>query len=87
MSSDAGHLQFSDHIWQTVGGQAKQCLLRREFCPEQSRIDNLRCVHFEEEAEQLMGGNSGILRRLGSIRSDVATCSMELSNSPSSMGS
>ncbi|MFO0925318.1 MAG: hypothetical protein U0905_22890 [Pirellulales bacterium] len=55
MSSDAGHLQFSDHIWQTVGGQAKQCLLRREFCPEQSRIDNLRCVHFEEEAEQAYG--------------------------------
>ncbi len=55
MPSEASHLQFSHQIWQTVGEQARKCLLRREFCPEQSRIENLRCVHFEEELEDVYG--------------------------------
>ncbi len=29
--------------------------MRREFCAEQSRIENLRCVHFEEENESQYG--------------------------------
>lgn len=55
MSSDTSHIQFSRHIWQAVGEQARRCLLSREFCPEQSKIDNLRCVHFEEEIESCYG--------------------------------
>ena len=55
MSSDTSHIQFSRHIWQAVNEQARRCLLSREFCPEQSKIDNLRCVHFEEEIESCYG--------------------------------
>lgn len=55
MSSEASHLQFSPQIWQAVDGQARRCLLRREFCAEQSRIENLRCVHFEEEIDCCYG--------------------------------
>ncbi len=29
--------------------------MSREFCPDQSKIDNLRCVHFEEEIESCYG--------------------------------
>lgn len=55
MSSEASDLQFSQEIWKTVSDQAKRCLFRREFCPEQSRIENLRCVHFEEEVDSSYG--------------------------------
>lgn len=55
MSSETSHIQFSRHIWQAVGEQAKRCLMSREFCPDQSKIDNLRCVHFEEEIESCYG--------------------------------
>lgn len=51
MSIHTTHLQFSKQIWEMVSHQAQRCLLRREFCPEKSRVENLRCVHFEDELE------------------------------------
>lgn len=55
MTPDIDPIQFPRQTWQTVSDQARQCLVRREFCPEQSRIENLRCVHFEEENDSQFG--------------------------------
>jgi len=30
-------------------------LVKKEFCDEQSKIENLRCVHFEEETDSAFG--------------------------------
>ena len=51
MTSEASHLSFPRQTWQAVSEHARRCLLRREFCPEQSKIENLRCVHYREELE------------------------------------
>jgi hypothetical protein len=55
MTPEAPKVQFSRQIWQAVSEHAHSCLLRREFCPEQSRVENLRCVEFQEEAETSYG--------------------------------
>lgn len=55
MTPDAPKIQFSRQIWQAVSEHAHSCLLRREFCPEQSRIENLRCVEFLEENDSTFG--------------------------------
>jgi hypothetical protein len=55
MTPDAPKIQFSRQIWQAVSEHAHSCLLRREFCPEQSRVENLRCVEFLEEGENAFG--------------------------------
>ncbi len=51
MSPDASHFQFSKEVWQAVNFQARHTLSRKEFCPEQSRVDSVRCVHLDEESE------------------------------------
>jgi hypothetical protein len=55
MTTHTTQLQFPKETWQLVSDQARQCLLRREFCPEQSRIDSLRCVHYEDELDVSYG--------------------------------
>lgn len=55
MSSDASPLQFSRHVWQAVHEHAKRCLQSRDFDSDLSKIENLRCVHFEEEIESCYG--------------------------------
>lgn len=55
MTPEADNIQFSRQIWQAVSEHAHRCLMRREFCPEQSRIENLRPVHFEEECDSHYG--------------------------------
>lgn len=55
MTPEADKIQFSRQIWQAASEHAHRCLTRREFCPEQSRIENLRCVHLEDESETLFG--------------------------------
>ena len=52
MTPEAHNIQFSRQIWQAVSQQANGCLLRRDFCPEQSRVENLRCADFLQETEQ-----------------------------------
>jgi hypothetical protein len=55
MTSEASHLSFPRQIWQAVSDHARKCLLRREFCPEHSKIENLRCVHYREELDLCYG--------------------------------
>lgn len=55
MRSDASHLQFTEQTWKTVTDHAYHCLWRKEFCPERSRIENLRCVFFEGETDDSYG--------------------------------
>ncbi len=55
MTPEAHKIQFSRQIWQAASEHAHRCLTRREFCPEQSRIENLRCEFLEEEVESQFG--------------------------------
>lgn len=55
MTSDASFYQFSKEIRQTVHDQAISALLRKEYCPDESRIDSIRCVFLEEESEREFG--------------------------------
>lgn len=55
MVPETDPIQFPRQIWQTVSDQARQCLVEKEFCAEQSRIENLRCVHFDGETETHYG--------------------------------
>jgi hypothetical protein len=51
VTPEADKIQFSRQIWQAASDHAHRCLVRREFCPEQSRVENLRCEHFVDESE------------------------------------
>lgn len=55
MTPDAGFYQFSKEVWQVVNSQARFTLLRKEYCPEQSRIESIRCVYLDEESERDFG--------------------------------
>ena len=55
MTPEADKIQFPRQIWQAASEHAHRCLTRREFCPEQSRIENLRCDHLVDETESLFG--------------------------------
>ncbi|MEZ6137371.1 MAG: hypothetical protein R3C53_20985 [Pirellulaceae bacterium] len=55
MTPDTSFYQFSKEVWQTVNHQAKYALMRKEFCPEESRIESLRCVYLDEETEREYG--------------------------------
>ncbi len=55
MTPDASFYQFSKEVWQAVNDQARHALLRKEYCPDQSRIESLRCVFFDEESELNFG--------------------------------
>ena len=55
MTPEADKIQFSRQIWQAASEHAHRCLTRREFCPEQSRVENLRCVHLVDETDCLFG--------------------------------
>lgn len=65
MAPEAHNVQFSRQIWQAVSQQAHQCLLRREFCPEQSRVENLRCVDFVQESDSLYGRQVWFFEAIG----------------------
>jgi hypothetical protein len=55
VTPEADKIQFSRQIWQAASEHAHRCLVRREFCPEQSRIENLRCVHLVDETVRIYG--------------------------------
>jgi len=55
VTQEADKVQFSRQIWQAASEQAHLCLSKREFCPEQSRIENLRCVCLVDETEGIYG--------------------------------
>lgn len=53
--SDTAFYQFSREVWKAVTEQARNALLRKDFCPEESRIESLRCVFLDEESESQYG--------------------------------
>lgn len=55
MKPDTTFYQFSKEVWQTVNDQAMNTLVRKEFCPEDSRIESIRCVHLDEEVDSTFG--------------------------------
>jgi hypothetical protein len=55
MTPDASFYQFSKEVWQAVNDQAQHVLLRKEYCPEESKIESIRCVHLEEECDTSFG--------------------------------
>lgn len=55
MTPDASFYQFSKEVWQLVNDQARQSLVRKEFSPDDARIDSVRCVHLDEENESNYG--------------------------------
>lgn len=55
MTPDTSFYQFPKEVWQAVNHQAKYALLRKEYCPEESRIESLRCVYLDEETEVAYG--------------------------------
>ncbi len=65
MTPEADKIQFSRQIWQAASEHAHRCLTRREFCPEQSRVENLRCVHLVEESDCLFGKQMWCFEAIG----------------------
>lgn len=55
MTPDASFYQFPKEVWHVVNDQARRSLVRKEFCPEESRVESIRCVHLEEECENEFG--------------------------------
>ncbi len=65
MPPETDPIQFPRQIWQTVSDLARRCLADNSFCPEQSRIENLRCVHFESEKEAAYGNQLWYFEAIG----------------------
>lgn len=65
MSLNIDSLQFSRQIWQAVSEQARASLLRRDYCLERSRIENLRCVHLLEEDDRCFGQQVWFFEAIG----------------------
>ena len=55
MTPGTDPILFSRQTLQAVKEQARLCLLRRDFCPDRSRVESLRCVHRIEEDERQFG--------------------------------
>ncbi|MFK7734620.1 MAG: hypothetical protein AB8B50_01245 [Pirellulaceae bacterium] len=55
MKSEATFYQFSKEVWQAVNEQALTALAKKEYVPDDSRIDSIRCVHLEEELDADFG--------------------------------
>jgi len=53
--TEATFYQFSKEVWKAVNEQAFSALVRKEFSPEESRIESLRCVYLDEECESEYG--------------------------------
>lgn len=47
--------QFSKEVWQAVNDQAMNALMRKDFLPDESHVESIRCVHLEEEVESEFG--------------------------------
>ncbi len=55
MRPDVSFLPFSKEIWQAVNKQARNALVRKEYCPEQSQIESVRCVFLDQETDDSFG--------------------------------
>ncbi|RMF44989.1 MAG: hypothetical protein D6753_01220 [Planctomycetota bacterium] len=55
MNPEASYYQFPREVWQTVNECAWEALARKEFAPDASHIESLRCVYLNEETESEYG--------------------------------
>ena len=55
MKPETSFYQFSKEVWKTVNVQAMNALVRKDFSPDESQVDSIRCVHLEEECESEYG--------------------------------
>lgn len=55
MTPESDYDLFSQEVWETVHDHASRSLARREFCPDGSTIESIRCVHFAEESDSAYG--------------------------------
>jgi hypothetical protein len=69
MTPETDKVQFSRQIWQAASEHALQCLERREFCPDRSRIENLRCEYLVEETDTAFGSQIWCFEAIGIDRS------------------
>jgi len=53
--TEATFYHFSKEVWKVVNDQAVGVLVRKEFSPEASRVESLRCVFLDEECETNYG--------------------------------
>lgn len=65
MTPETGKIQLSRQIWQAASEHAHLCLIRHDFCPEQSHTENLRCVHLNEETESSFGRQLWFFEAIG----------------------
>jgi len=65
MRPDASFHPFSKEIWQAVTNQARSALVRKEFCPEQSRVESVRCVYLDQESEFNFGRQIWFFEAIG----------------------
>ncbi len=63
--TDATFYQFSKEVWQAVTDQARGALFRRDFCPDESRIESLRCVFLDEETDDVFGRQVWFFEAMG----------------------
>jgi hypothetical protein len=55
MKPETSFYQFSKEVWQAVNVQARNALVRKDFSPDDSRIESVRCVYLDEECESEYG--------------------------------
>ncbi len=55
MKPDTSFHHFSREVWQAVNDQAMSALTRKEYSPDESRIESIRCVHLDEECDSEYG--------------------------------
>lgn len=65
MRPEADNRHFPRQIWQAVTEHALRVVVRNEFCPEQSRIENLRAEYCQEEEEERFGRQIWCFEALG----------------------
>lgn len=55
MKPETSFYQFSQEVWQAVNEQAMHALVRKDYSPDDSEVESVRCVHLEEEGEVEFG--------------------------------
>ncbi len=82
MKPEADPKHLSRQVWQAVSEHALRAIATKEFCPEQSRIENLRPTYTLDESEYQFGKQLWCFEAIGitlSGRRQLVYGSMELS--------
>lgn len=65
MRPDASFHPFSKEIWQAVTNQARNALVRKEYDPDQSRVESVRCVYLDQETDTSFGRQVWFFEAIG----------------------